>query len=291
MTAPQTPTASLAAGQALVAASAMAFAGNAALARLSYDGGMDPLTVNLARALVASLALAGILAAQRVPLGLPARARRIAVGCGVLTAIYSYMLFAAIAFTPIALVVIAFYTFPLLTGALAWITGRDRFSWRAGAALALAFAGLLLALDPAGTVDRRGILLGLAAAVLVTANIHLLGGLVGGRDSRPVTLHVQATATVLFAAAAAFTGHLAVPTAPVGWLGLLAVPLLYTFAFTGLYAGIARIGPVRTATLMNLEPVAGVAFGWLLLGQALKPVQLAGVALVIAALLLARRRA
>ena len=49
------------------------------------------------------------------------------------------------------------------------------------------------------------------------------------------------------------------------------------------------IGSVRTSLLMNFEAVSAIVLGYLVLGQALAPLQLAGAAIVIAALLVARR--
>jgi len=280
----------LAAGQAIVAAAATAFALNSTIARLSYDGGMTALGLNLARAAVASLALALLLRLARVPLGLEPRVRNVALACGVLTAAYSYALFHALYYVPVALAVITFYTFPILTGIVAWTTGRQPFTPRSAGGLALAFVGLVLALGIGGAgFDARGIGLAFFAAVGLTVVVTVIGSIVPGRDSRPVTLHMQTSAALCFAAAAALTGAVGRPEAPVGWLGLVVVPLLYTFSFTAFYAGIARIGPMRASAIMNLEPVGSVLFGWLLLGQTLGPLQLAGIALVVVALYLVRK--
>ena len=51
------------------------------------------------------------------------------------------------------------------------------------------------------------------------------------------------------------------------------------------------IGSVRTSLLMNFEAVSAILLGYLILGQALTPMQLVGAAIVIAALFVARRRA
>lgn len=40
---------------------------------------------------------------------------------------------------------------------------------------------------------------------------------------------------------------------------------------------------MRSSLVMNLEPVASILFGFLLLGQILTPIQLSGAAIVIAA--------
>ena len=72
----------------------------------------------------------------------------------------------SVAFIPVSLAALVFYTFPLLVGA---VCGRGRtrsHDRRQGAALLAAFLGLALALGPEfGALDWRGIALALLAAV------------------------------------------------------------------------------------------------------------------------------
>jgi drug/metabolite transporter (DMT)-like permease len=69
---------------------------------------------------------------------------------------------------------------------------------------------------------------------------------------------------------------------------MLGVPFFYAFAMIGLFTATARLGPIRTGFTMNFEPIAAVVLAAAILGQTLAPVQLAGGALVMAALLLFR---
>ena len=62
-----------------------------------------------------------------------------------------------------------------------------------------------------------------------------------------------------------------------------AVPVLYAIATTSFFMAIGYLGPMRSSLVMNLEPVASILFGILLLGQILTPIQLGGAAIVIAA--------
>ena len=51
-----------------------------------------------------------------------------------------------------------------------------------------------------------------------------------------------------------------------------------------IFISIARIGPFRTALIMNLEPLVSTLGSIALLGEVLTPVQAAGGALMIVAL-------
>ena len=53
-------------------------------------------------------------------------------------------------------------------------------------------------------------------------------------------------------------------------------------AFTITFTLLPRIGVVGNSPLLNVEPVAALVMGWLLLDQAMAPVQVAGTLLVVA---------
>jgi drug/metabolite transporter (DMT)-like permease len=83
-------------------------------------------------------------------------------------------------------------------------------------------------------------------------------------------------------------GGFVLPSTAPGWAGILGVPLFYAFGMIGVFAATVQLGPARTGFYMNFEPIAAVLLSALILGQTLAPVQLAGGALVIAALFLFR---
>jgi drug/metabolite transporter (DMT)-like permease len=55
-----------------------------------------------------------------------------------------------------------------------------------------------------------------------------------------------------------------------------------------MYLALHAAGPIRASLIFNLEPVVAIAAAALILGERLAPLQIAGVALVIGALSLAR---
>ena len=70
------------------------------------------------------------------------------------------------------------------------------------------------------------------------------------------------------------------------------IALLSTVAAITLYfAGLERIGPTRASTLSTLEPLVTVMLAAIVLGERIAPMQIAGGALILAAVvLLARAR-
>ena len=279
-------------GYVLIFLVATSFAVNSTSASVAYGGGSDALSVITTRTVIAALALLVFMRLRRVPIALPPRQRRIALALGVLLGLYSYGLLGAIEHIPVALAVLTFYTYPLFTGITAWLIGQERMTPVTAGALVTAFIGLALALDVTGDrLDWTGVAMAGFAAVTLSALLLLSSRLIGGGDSRPVTLHMLTTAALGYALASLLRGDFNLPETGDAWLGFAAVPVFYTFSIIGFFFAAAMIGPVRTSLFMNFEPVASMTLGFLILDQRLSATQVLGAALVIAAILVVRRHA
>ena len=276
-------------GTVLTCAAGVAFAANSTIAKLAYDGGTNPLTYLTVRAALAALLVFAIIAMTRRNARMPLRRCLAAYGIGILAAFYSYGLLAAIEFIPVALAVLIFYTFPFFTSAWAWISGRDRPRAVSIVALATAFAGLALALDVGGNqLNMEGVALAFMAALGLTAVVILNTRMVGGGDPNPVTFHMMASAAAVGLACTLVFGELALPDSGRGWFHLGLGTSLFAAAIVTIFFALSLAGPVATSLTMNIEPVASLVFGVLILGQVLTGWQIAGAALVIAAVLSVR---
>jgi probable blue pigment (indigoidine) exporter len=198
--------------------------------------------------------------------------------------------------------------FPLLIVAVYRLPGGVAAA--AGGLQPLLVAGLSWLLS-ARRPAARELVVGAAAAVGVVLVVARPGA-----DIDPVGVAAAVVANVSFAAGVVLTKRFPAPSnrlAATGWQlllsGLLLVPLalavegpppvpsgrnLLGFAYLGLvatgaafvvwFAGIARL-PVAAPPLLGLAaPVTGALLGWLVLGQALSPVQLAGFAVTVGAI-------
>ena len=156
-------------------------------------------------------------------------------------------------------------------------------------ALGLASVGLFLVLAGAGAgaLDPLGTLLGVSAAVIYSTYI-LTSASVAERVGPLLwsALDCTGAATTLTLAGAA-SGDLRlgdVSTAGFGWLAALAV-VSTVGAVSLFFAGLRRVGPTTASILSTAEPLTTVLLAFLAFGEALGPVQLAGGALVLGAVL------
>ncbi len=83
----------------------------------------------------------------------------------------------------------------------------------------------------------------------------------------------------------ALRGGFHLPQAPAGWGGLAALTFLYGTAFTIMFIVLPRLGVVGNSAIMNVEPVFALALAWMILGQAIAPVQVVGALVVVGAVM------
>jgi drug/metabolite transporter (DMT)-like permease len=267
-----------------------AFASGSVAGRVALDAGASVFAVNLLRTSAVLVVLTVYLRARGVSLALPLRRAMAACALGVLIAAYSNSLFAAIAAMPVALAVVTFYTWPLMVGVGAWVVGTERLTWAWPLAAGAALFGLALALDVVHEVPSlTGTLFALAGALGWTVVLLLNPRVVGRADSRPVTFHMMIGATITNLVAGLITESLTPPQSAAGWAGLAGAVGAYCFAIVGTFIAVAVNGPVRTALIMNVEPVASLILSALLLGQVLSPHQVLGAIIVVGSLIVARR--
>ena len=278
-------------GVGLVLFAAVVLASTSVAAVISFQGGANPSAVVVVRFFGGVIVLYGLLLISGAPARLPPRVRMIAFAIGAAQAVQSFGLYSSLDRIPVGLTMIIFYVFPLIVGVLASVIGQERLTGRLVAALVIAFLGLLLVFNVTGDgLDLAGALFAGLAAVSWTIVVVFGTQLAAGGDSRPVTLHIQISALVLFSLALMFSGEVEFPATRDGWLALTLIPFLYGAAMAAFFTATQIIGSVRTSLIMNFEAVSAIILGYLILGQTLTLPQLAGAAIVIAALFVARRR-
>lgn len=275
-------------GIALVVFIGVCFAMANTLAGLAYRGGSDPLSVSTARFFLPAIVLAAILAARGRRLLLPRRDGLIAAALGVVTAAYTWALLTSIHLLPISLAVLVFYLFPVFTAFIVAAFGWERLQRVTVVAAIIAFVGLALALGIGGKgLDPLGIALAaLAAAGLATVSA-VSHRVIRAGDPRQATLYVSVSAAATFVVLTLLAGDFVLPATREGWLGFVGTNLFYAIAMIGFFAAISLIGPAKTTLFSYVEPIIATGAAYVILGQTLTPIQLAGALVVVAALVTA----
>jgi drug/metabolite transporter (DMT)-like permease len=220
---------------------------------------------------------------------LPRRVVLTGLGLGAIGySLQSGLYFLAIDRLDVALVSLLLYTYPAFVTVAALLLGRAKPTARTWLALGVASVGLVLVLAAAGAAsfDVLGAGLALAASLTYTTYILVSDGIVSEVEPFTLSALVLTGGTVSFSLAGAATGTLDLALSGEAWLWLVLIALVSTVvAVSAFFAGLRRVGPSEAAILSTFEPPVTVALAVLVLGERLTVPQLAGGALVLAAVI------
>lgn len=272
---------------------AMAIFGKLAYADGATVGTLLAVRFVLAAAVFWTLVLVGGAAREIRALGCRDVGAALALGgCGY--ALQAGCYFAALERIDASLLSLLLYTFPAIVAVAAVALGRDQLDGRRLAALGLASGGLVLVVAGAGAgaLDPLGVALGLGAAVVYSTYILVSDDLVGRMGPTVLSALVCTGAALPLTIGSALLGELRpgeLTVAGWGWLACLA--LVSTVASISLFfAGLRRVGPTTASILATVEPVVTVVLAFLILGERLQVLQVAGGALVLVAVLVLSAR-
>jgi drug/metabolite transporter (DMT)-like permease len=280
-------------GIALCLVSAFGFGLMAIFAKEAYAAGLGVTTLLAGRFVLAAAVFWAIAATRRT--AWPSR-RVVLAGLALGAIGYSAQagfFFSALEHIDASLASLLLYTYPALVFCAAVALRRERATRRKAGALVLASAGAALVLlgGSTGSLEAVGVALSLAAALSYTGYILVADGIVARVDPFLLGALVATGAAAMFVAAGAASGALE-PTALVdGWGWVAAIALASTvLPVSAFLLGLERVGPATASIVSTVEPVVTVTLAVVVLGETLGPVQLAGGALVLAAVIALQAR-
>jgi drug/metabolite transporter (DMT)-like permease len=248
-------------------------------------GGLPVPSLLACRFAVAALLLGAGLVVLRLPLAAaPGEGWRLA-GLGMIGyAAEAGMFFASLRHGTAAAVTLLFFTYPVLVALLAFASGKGLPGWLLGAALVAVVVGAsIVAVGGGGvSVDGVGALLALGAAF--TISFYLVGAEAVLKETNSLTgaMWVSASAAVGLAAYALITGTATWPRGWHQWGPVLGMAAFTAGAFACLFAGLRRLGVVRTSILSATEPLTATVLAAVFLGEGVRAQTVFGGLLILA---------
>ncbi|MCE3272082.1 MAG: protein of unknown function transrane [Ramlibacter sp.] len=275
---------------------ALMMGANHVAARVAFNHGLDVATAVVFRSTITAIVIAVIIVVQGVQLRFTARHKRMLPAIGLLIGVQSLCLYSSVARLPVALALLAFNTYPIWTALWSALIYRKPPEKAMLVAMPVILVGLALALDVFGAASGlgasgqwarigAGVAFALAAAGTFGLALVLTQHEAGDVDGRVRTGTTMTIAALVAMATVALQGGFHLPTAPAGWGGLAALTFLYGTAFTIMFTVLPRLGVVGNSAIMNVEPVFALVLAWMILGQSIAPVQVAGALLVVGAVM------
>ena len=257
----------------------------------------EPLTFLLYRYLLTIAAFIAIAVAVGAPWPRGARAWANALLAGVLLqGIYLGGVFWAVRHgLPAGVAALVVGLQPLLTAVLAFPLLGETVGARKWLGIALGFGGALLVLEPRLAVDVQDIAVGPLVAVVASMLAITLGTIWQKRTG--ATADIRTNAAVQFIGAAIVTLPVALVTETgrfdmvwQNWVGLLWSSLGLSVGAISLLMFLIRRGSVASvASLFYLVPPVVAVFAYLLFGETLGALQIAGMLIAVAGVAIASR--
>ncbi len=275
---------------------ALMMGANHVAARFAFNDGVDVATAVAFRSAITTLVVALVVLFYKVPIKLTANHKKYLPAIGGLIGLQSLCLYSSVARLPVALALLAFNTYPL------WAALWDRLLYGRRTepavlkAMPVLLLGLALALDVLGATSGLGAAaqwgrmgVGVAFALAAGASFGLAMILTqheaGDVDGRVRTVSTLGISGIIALVVVAAQGGFQLPQAAPGWMGLAALTFLYGTAFTIMFTVLPKLGVAGSSPIMNVEPVFALVLAWLLLGQSIAAVQVAGALIVVGAVM------
>jgi drug/metabolite transporter (DMT)-like permease len=281
------------AGIALLLAIATIFGSNHIAARVAFEHGANVATAVAFRSTGTALFVLALLYLNGISIQVPKQTLGRSVLIGLMLAVQSYCLYSAVAVIPVALALLAFQTFPMVLALLSWLSGGERPARRVLLAMPVVLIGLAFALDvygKSGDLAGRwseigaGVLWASGASVSFAMVLLLTTRWLGAMDGRLRSFLFMSVVAVVTLAGGALADGFALPADGTGWIALALLTAFYGTAITSMFVVLPRLGAVNNAAVLNFEPIAVLGLAWLILGQAVAPLQIAGAFVVVGAI-------
>jgi drug/metabolite transporter (DMT)-like permease len=269
---------------------ATVFGSNHVAARIAFDHGTNVTTAVAFRSTGTAFFVLLLLLLSKTSLKVDRKTFGRSILIGLLISVQSYCLYSAVAVIPVALALLAFQTFPMLLALISWVGGGERPSRRVLLAMPVALVGLALALDvwgKSGDISGRwaelgaGVLWALGASVSFAMALFLITRWLGAMDGRLRSFFSMSVVAVVTLAAGTLTDGFALPADTTGWVALALLTVFYGTAITSMFVLLPRLGAVNNAAVLNFEPIAVLGIAWVVLGQAVTPLQTLGAFIVV----------
>lgn len=243
-----------------------------------------PLTVSAIRFLISGLIAIAIARALGQTWRLTSQQWRLIILFGICqNALYLGLNFVAMQTIEASLAAIIASSLPLIVALVGWLITGETVRPLGIAGLIAGIAGVLMIMGTRITegVDIYGMMLcGLGAMALAFATLAVRGALSGGNMMMVVGLQMLVGSAALWGPALIFE------TWEFNWTPAVIAAFAYTIVMPGLVATmiwfwlVGRIGAVRAATFHFLNPFLGVLIAAILLGEAVRPLDIVGVLII-----------
>lgn len=273
-------------GIALALGSAAAFGTNIVSAQIAGMAGLSGPLLVFYRVFVMLALVGGAILLWRSGLSVPRRRWPALILFGISTALVGSAYLSSVAFLPVTVAAVVFYTFPVLVVLAEPLLTRTRPRPERIVVVLIAFLGVAMVVGPDWHgLDPRGLALALLASVAAAVQFFAAGAL-GETGTLPKLLWSHLMVLPVTLLILLITGGMQPPSAlALAPLAVLVTIGGYLVGFLWQVLALARVSPGPAALAFCAEPVFAVIIAAAVLGERVGTLQYAGGALVVAAIM------
>lgn len=254
-----------------------------------YDSGSNPATLLMLRAFVTAISLGLILTITGRLRKLAYRDEMNCIISGLFFMFTGFGLFTALAISPVSTVILLLYVYPLITTVIESVITRRFPDIKTVLLMLLALIGLGLALDVGTTqINLFGVAMALMAAIGMASTLVWNSRKLAHVDAEQITFRMFCVNSLVFSGYVLYLGNFQMPAGGNSSLVLIMILICFAFAFPAFFRAVQMAGPVRTAMIMNLEPVVSIILSVIILMEVISLNQTFGAMLVVAAVIISQ---
>ena len=275
-------------GMLAAVGSALVFGFTPILARASYDGGANGVSLTFLRAALTLPILYAILRVRGISGRLNRKQMRgVAIG-GLSYALTSLLLYSSYSYINVGMSTTLHFVYPLLVVLAGVFLFKEKMTWLKAAALVLALLGILAFFEAGEMKNMLGVVLALVSGVVYAFYILCLNH--SAMNTVPyftLTFYTGLIMTVVAGIYGFARGEISFALTGEAWLYVLGGALLNALVATTLFQVGVRLAGASTAAMLSvLEPITSVIFGMLLLGEGTTLQKAAGCLLILCSVVL-----
>ncbi|MDR2182855.1 MAG: DMT family transporter [Clostridiales bacterium] len=253
------------------------------LARLSFEGGANGITMVFLRAVISLPLLALIIKIKKIPFKIPGDLVKQMLICGIFASLTAILLYSSFNYIDVGLAVTIHFINPALVVLASALFFREKMQAHKWVALALVMTGVLLLMEAVTRTGPTGIVLAFLSGVSLAAYILALGRSDLHRlHYLTITFYLCVMVSIGSLVFGLASGHLTFALTPMAWFYAFLISVLVSiFAVTFFQLGVIKAGPSTASLVSCLEPITGIAFGVIILSEILTPLRALGGALII----------
>lgn len=257
------------------------------LARITFGGGANGITVTFLRGLLSIPLLMILIIHKKIPLRLGIDWKGVFLA-GIFgmspTALLLYMSYGYIS---VGLAETLHFTYPILVTVTCIVWFKEKLNrWKLGA-LILCSIGIFMFIDKISSFGVTGMVLALLSGVAYAYYIICVDKVLMHIHYLKLILYMNIFMTVISGGYGLCTGNLHLSLTPNAWVLCILISLLTSFgALPLLQVGIKLTGASTTAILSTFEPITSVVCGILILHESISPLKLFGCVFIMGSILL-----